>query len=237
MILRPLVLFLTGIISSAGLSPAAVTLTIKADANDALIVGEAPTSVTVKIKGDAGSYELKQTFVNRYGEEKAGETISISLASAEVKQQTTVPVEFFGPSLYKAVLVKAGTSDVVAQSEQYLIKPVPVPKLDAAARMTSPIGINTHNKAHWKTMAAFGIHWARDYSWGWLGHGANAPMAGNGVDFKPVAQEAEEAGLSVLPILQQAFREDKVYFITDQEVANATRLFFVGKPPTPAALP
>jgi hypothetical protein len=220
MTLRPLVLLLPVILSITGFSQAAVTLTLKADAADALIVGEAPTTVTVKIKGDAGYYELKQTFVNRYGEEKAGETIPVSLTSAEFKQQTTVPVEFFGPSLYKAVLVKAGTSDVVAKSEQYLIKPVPVPKLDAAARMTSPIGINTHNKAHWKTMAAFGIHWARDYSWGWLGHGAKAPMADNGVDFKPIAQAAEDAGISVLPILQQAFREDKVYFLSDTDVVK-----------------
>jgi hypothetical protein len=59
--------------------------------------------------------------------------------------------------------------------------------------------------APWQAFGRMGIHWARDYSWGWLGHGETVPF-GNGRDFLAVWQDAARNGVEVLPITQAAFR-------------------------------
>jgi hypothetical protein len=202
--------------------PAAAQLSVRADAPDALIVGDAPTTVTVTVKATApehaGEYELRQQFVDRYWKTTDGPTLKIALAD-QWQQQVNVPVEHFGPASYKATLVKVGTDKPIAQVEQFLIRPVPVPRLAAEQRLNSPIGINVHTKAHWDTLAKMGIHWARDYSWGWLGHGEAWPKAKNGVDFTDVQPAAERAGITILPVVQQAFRTpDKKFHITDAGV-------------------
>jgi hypothetical protein len=212
------------LIAFLGSTPArAIIVTLKADAPDALIVEQAPTTVKVVVKAQGAppeTFELRQTYINRYGEEKAGDTVPVPLEK-EWTYTATVPVEFYGPTTYRATLVRVGQTKAVSTTEQILLKPVPVPKLEAKALLASPIGVNTHNKAHWKTLAALGVHWARDYSWGWLGHGESIPVAGNKTDFAAVNREAEEAGLIILPILQQAFRtQDHKFFLTDEKMIS-----------------
>ncbi|MBI2299277.1 MAG: hypothetical protein HYU66_10115, partial [Armatimonadetes bacterium] len=80
-----------------------------------------------------------------------------------------------------------------------------VPQLTADERRRSPIGVNTHFGAPWAAFEAMGIHWARDYSWGWLGRGETAPV-GNGRDYAAVLADAERHHVQVLPVSMDAFR-------------------------------
>lgn len=201
----------------------AATLSLKANAPDALIVGEAPRTITVQVQageGDTGAVQLHQKFTDRYGAETAGETIVIDLAKP-FSTQVEVPVEYFGPTTYTARLMKGDS--LLQEEEQMLIRPLPVPRLSLEERAKSPIGTNTHHGAHWETLGAMGIHWARDYSWGWLGEVERLPIASNGLDFSGKFEEADRAGITILPILQQAFRTpDKKFFIDDMpRISNA----------------
>lgn len=197
----------------------AVDLSVKADATDALIVGDAPTTVTVTVTADAaadaGDYVLQQQFVDRYGQVTEGPAVEFALTD-RWQQQVDVPVEHYGPTTYKASLLKAGEAKPTAEAEQMLIRPVPLPRLSRAERAASPMGINVHLGAHWESLAAMGVHWARDYSWGWLGDAARWPLAQNGTDFTDTEPRADRAGITILPIMQQAFRTpDKSFFISD----------------------
>ncbi len=97
----------------------------------------------------------------------------------------------------------------------------PLPPLSHAERLRSSIGVNTHYGAPWAAFEALGIHWARDYSWGWLGRGETAPT-GNGRDYAAVLREAEAHGLIVLPITMGSFRrEDESGFLDDAEAIAA----------------
>lgn len=195
---------------------------IRADAPDALIVGDAPRTVTVSIiaaEGETGTAELQQVFINRYGERTEGETIEIDLGKP-FRKQVEVPVEFYGPATYQATLIKDGR--VLGEDEQMLIRPIPVPILTMEQRAHSPIGINTHHNAHWETLARMGIHWARDYSWGWIGHATKLPRAENNMDFSTTFQTADEQGITILPIMQNSFRTpDKKFFIDDTDLITA----------------
>ncbi len=191
-------------------------LLVRADAPDALIVGDAPRTFTVTITpadGESGAAQLRQVFTDRYGEKKEGETLDINLSDAS-SRKVEVPVDYYGPTTYQATLVKDG--NVLAEDERMLIRPVPVPLLKMKERADSPIGVNTHHGAHWETLGKMGIHWARDYSWGWLGHATKLPRADNGMDFSNTFQAADKAGMTILPILQAAFRTpDKKFFTGD----------------------
>lgn len=91
----------------------------------------------------------------------------------------------------------------------------PLPSMSREERLRSSIGVNTHYGAPWEAFAAMGIHWARDYSWGWLGRGEAAPV-GNGRDYAMVLREAEANGITVLPITMGSFRrEDDSGFLDD----------------------
>jgi len=93
---------------------------------------------------------------------------------------------------------------------------VPPPEaLSDDQRLASPIGVNTHFNAPWELFGRLGIHWARDYCWGWLGRGETAPL-GNGLDFSGVLDRATAAGVNVLPITQGSFRnKDQSGFLDD----------------------
>ncbi len=89
------------------------------------------------------------------------------------------------------------------------------PVLTDEERLRSSMGVNTHFGAPWYAFGRMGIHWARDYSWGWLGRGETAPI-GQGRDYDAVRTEAEANGVIVLPITMGSFRrEDESGFLDD----------------------
>jgi len=213
-------LFFAVVFSLAGPALAETTLAIKADAADALIVDDAPRSVTVTVNVDEPTaLQLQHTFIDRYGKVTEGQAQTIRAQPGQAwSKQIDVPVDYYGPTTYRATLVD-DAGNVIAQAEQILIRPVPVPRLSVEQRADSPIGINTHANAHWETMAAMGVHWGRDYSWYWMGRGENVPVAANRTNFAAVADKAEQAGITILPVMQQVFRtENKQAFRTDGDM-------------------
>lgn len=199
----------------------AAELALTPDAPDALIVGEAPTTVAIAVTAGAaesGHYEIRQRFVDRYAVVTELPPVEFTLEEFWTRK-VEVPVEHFGPVTFEVALHKAGEEKPVAHAEQMLVRTVPLPRLSQSERAASPMGINLHKDAHWDTLAAMGIHWARDYSWGWLKHGDTWPVASNGTDFTGLVERADRAGITILPVRQQSFRTaDKKAFIEDTDL-------------------
>jgi hypothetical protein len=129
----------------------------------------------------------------------------------------------YGPYEVSVALHRAGQVQPIRTEKTRLLRVVPVPKLSREQRRDSYIGVNTHAQPPWQSLADIGIHWARDYSWGWLGHGEKAPMAGNGVPFTPVMQGAIDAGVSILPVMQRAFSNaENTGYLSDTNLIAAS---------------
>jgi hypothetical protein len=125
------------------------------------------------------------------------------------KGNWSTPIELalnrFGSYNISVALHRAGQAQPVRVERTRLVRVTPVPVLSMDLRRDSWIGVNTHHNPPWQSLAAAGIHWARDYSWGWLGTGEKAPMAGNGVNFAPTMRDATAAGVSILPVMARTF--------------------------------
>ena len=150
-------------------------------------------------------FELRQSLVDWTGTATPLGTLPVRMKGSW-KHQLDVELTRYGPLTYRAELWPEGADEPATVAERRLVKLPPVPRLSREERDRSYIGVNTHWNAKWETLAACGVHWARDYCWGWLKHGQDAPMADNGVDFRPIIQGAEAAGITILPITMQSFR-------------------------------
>jgi hypothetical protein len=139
----------------------------------------------------------------------------------------SAPIELslsrYGPYNISASLHRSGQAQPLRTEQARLVRTVPVPRLSAEQRHDSWIGVNTHSDAPWQSLAAAGIHWARDYSWGWLGDGEKAPMSSNGVSFAPTMQAATDAGISVLPVMQRTFyNKERTGYTSDLALVTAS---------------
>ncbi len=119
-----------------------------------------------------------------------------------------------------AVTNQAGGKPVT-QAETGLVRLAPLVPLAAEERRRSSIGVNTHFGAPWGAFQRMGIHWARDYSWGWLGRGETAPV-GNGRDFASVLTDAAQHQALVLPVTQASFRNASQTGFLEDSAAIAT---------------
>jgi hypothetical protein len=128
----------------------------------------------------------------------------------------------FGCFRYALRVSQATDSAPFAQAETHLVRlPVVPQSLTDEERMRSSIGVNTHLGAPWLAFERMGIHWARDYSWGWLRHGETAPI-GQGRDFAALAAEAARHHVIILPVTQAAFRnEPQTGFLEDSAAIRA----------------
>ncbi|MGB2824410.1 MAG: hypothetical protein WBF17_25770, partial [Phycisphaerae bacterium] len=150
----------------------------------------------------------------------SGKAANRTTHTARVGGQWVRPVEVklprFGPYTFHAELCEAGGGAPLQTARLGLVRPVDVPPLTPEQRARSPIGVNTHYNAPWQAFARMGIHWARDYCWGWLGFGETAPTATNKVDFARIFTDSQAAGVSVLPCMQGPFRtSDRKRYIDD----------------------
>lgn len=201
------------------------TLTVQTTATDGLVDDEGKTVLRL---GMTAWQPQKATLTLRQAlRDWSGQVIPLPEVTFELtgnwKQEVPIVLPRFGPYLYRADVLRAGEEKPVASLEQPLTWVRPVRRLTPEQRAGSSIGVNTHYQAHWQTLARLGVHWARDYSWGWLKHGEKAPNADNGVPFAPTWKAAQEAGITILPILMDAFRNPaKNGFIEDSaEIARA----------------
>ena len=130
----------------------------------------------------------------------------------------------YGPYEISVGLYRPGTEKPLREEKTRLIRPAPNGKLDAQTREKSWIGVNTHYNAPWESLAKIGVHHARDYSWGWLGedNAQKPPMSSNGVDFAPTWKNAQNAGITILPLISHGFyNADKTGWIDDPEAVSA----------------
>ncbi|GHC02726.1 hypothetical protein GCM10007047_19220 [Cerasicoccus arenae] len=211
-----LLLIVSTLFSFSSSSLPGVELSLLPEAPDAVIMDGASSEVTIKLQqGDSkdGAYEVRQYFTDRYGIETKGATLPADLKQVWT-HKAVVPVEYYGATEYRVEVFESETKQPIATQRLWLVKPVPLPELTKAERIASPIGINTHDGAHWQTLKAFGVHWARDYSWGWLRQGKHIPKAANHTDFGKKLEAIQAAGIEVLPVMQRAFRtKDNRFFI------------------------
>lgn len=167
-------------------------------------------------KPGAELYELHPKLIPWEGPPTELAPLPVRLAGSW-RTEISVPMERFGPVTVRLELWASDRQAPVAACEQRLVRTLPVPRLDAVQRFGSSIGVNTHLAAKWPILAACGIHWARDYSWGWLKQGETAPI-GNGLDFRAVWDAADAAGITILPIAQGSFRNTEgTGFIEDEK--------------------
>ncbi|MDA3873344.1 MAG: hypothetical protein PF795_05235 [Kiritimatiellae bacterium] len=194
----------------------ALELRLLPEAEDAVILDGSSRTVEVVLQpGESkpGTYVVRQFFIDRYGKETAGETLQVEL-SGTWRHRQDVPVEYFGPAQYRVEVSVAGTDHPAVTERLWMVRPVPVPELTDTERIASPMGMNVHDGAHWQTLKAFGVHWARDYSWSWLKRGMHIPKAANHTDFGKKHEAMKAAGIEVLPVMQRAFRtENNKFFI------------------------
>jgi hypothetical protein len=194
------------------------TLKVQSNAMEGVVAEEGSATLSLSLQAwqpAATSYELRQTLTDWQGKATTLPTLAVEL-TGPWQQSVPVKLERFGPYSYEAVLLAKGSAEPVARVRTRLVRLAPVERLSASQRAASPIGVNVHYQAHWNTLGRAGVHWARDYSWGWLKHGERAPMADNGVAFAPVWKAADEAGITILPVAMGAFRNaQKTGFLED----------------------
>lgn len=161
--------------------------------------------------GDTADYRLDWT-LNIAG--------GVALRNGTVEGgRLAVPLGRCGTYRCRISLLRAGAE--LRSVELVLAQVSPQPALSEAEREASSIGVCTHLEPPFGLFERLGVHWARDYSWGWLGRGETAPV-GNGLDFAGVAETAASHGVNLLPCLMGAFRNaDQTAFERDTEAVRA----------------
>jgi hypothetical protein len=183
-------------------------LTLQTSATDGLVDAQGRTTLRLGMTAwqpQKTSLILRHRLRDWSGQVTALPEVSFELSSSW-RQEVPITLPRFGPYLYSAEVFRSGEDKPIASVEQPLTWVRPVPKLTPQQRQGSSIGVNTHYQAHWETLSRLGVHWARDYSWGWLKHGEKAPNADNGVAFAPTWKAAQDAGITILPVMMGAFR-------------------------------
>lgn len=139
-----------------------------------------------------------------------GQTQALPAVDVVLKDQLTqafqVSLPGYGPYVLRVEAWSTNATAPVAIAERRVVRLVAVSRLTAEQRARSPIGVNAHQGSPWNALGLMGIHWARDYSWGWLGHGERTPVA-NGADFMRIWKAADVAGITILPIMMGAFND------------------------------
>jgi len=135
----------------------------------------------------------------------------------------TLPHELPRNGCYTSlVTVSQGGDEPFARVETPLVRLAPQPgAMTDEERARSSIGVNTHLGAPWAAFEGMGIHWARDYSWTWLGRGETAPV-GQGRDYAVLHADAMGHHVNLLPVMQGAFRnEAETGFLEDSAAISA----------------
>ena len=199
------------------------TVTLFSEAKNGIVTADKAT-VYVKLfswTGEPKDFELKIRATDWNGVVVYKHDFKVNF-----KGNWSAPIELsldrYGPYQITVDLYQAGQKQPVHTETARLVRMVPVPKLTQEQRRHLWIGVNTHVNAPWQSLAASGIHWARDYSWGFLGDGTTAPMASNGVPFAPTMQAATDAGVSILPVMQRTlYNQAHSAYTTDTSLVTA----------------
>jgi len=198
-----LVALLCAWFGAAATSPAATpSITLTNSSPNHLVEGP-NTGAGISLSSGSGAYDLRVRVVGWDGSDVFQQ--NIQNVTGGWSDAIQVPLNRYGSYEVIAELRLPGQSTVVGSGQMRLVRPTRVPALSAEERRDSCIGVNTHWWAEWSSLQRIGVHWARDYSWGWLGDGSVAPMAPNGSNFASHWNAANNAGVTVLPCMQQVF--------------------------------
>ncbi|MCC5845640.1 MAG: hypothetical protein JJU05_15430 [Verrucomicrobia bacterium] len=156
----------------------------------------------------SGEYRLRQRLVTADGAEVSDwdlRDVSVPAGQEVWTEERTLRLTAFGGFVLEARLERAADGAVLAEALQRMVRILPMPPRTEAERMRSFVGINTHQWADWDLFARLGIHWARDYVWGWYGRGNHGTTTPQGEDFLKRLDAARAAGVLTLPCIQKVF--------------------------------
>jgi len=200
-------------------------------APNGLVGDDGRAAVTLRLTSwqpEEKAYEVRYTLAGWDGQKTHGKPVAARVKGAW-QQNLDIPCPTFGPVRLDAELWEAGGAKPLATASRTLVRLMPVPKLTPEQRLRSPIGVNGHYQSPWGSLGRMGIHWGRDYSWGWLKGGEKAPMAPNGVDFRLTLKAAEDGGVILLPITMRSFWDDAKKAFIEDEAAIAAAFGRLGK--------
>lgn len=127
-----------------------------------------------------------------------------------------ISVEKFGPYWLEVDLPE--NSSIRTVLSKRLLHLPPARSLSKEERWESMIGVNSHQWANWALFQRMGIHWVRDYTWGWYGTGAEGVITSQNEDFSERLAQATLHEINVLPCIQKTFvTEDKSRWMDDAE--------------------
>ncbi len=181
--------------------------------------------VRVRIRAGAetpGTYHLHRELRTSDGVRvKLWEPYALAAGTA-FDEEMDLKLPAFGGFVLEVRLERTDEGALAARAEQGMLRVLPMPVRTAEEREQSFVGINTHQWADWELFARLGIHWARDYVWGWYGRGLHGTTTPQGEDFLKRLAVARAAGVVTLPCIQKVFvTEDRQRWMDDvDEVAE-----------------
>lgn len=197
-------------------------LSVFSDTNLNLVPDDGQVAAYIKLsswEAEKRDYLIQASLRGWHGELLESNEIPVNYEGGNAVTKWNLETSHYGPQTIEAKLFDKATGKEVASQELTLIRLVEPIELTEQQRMASSIGLNAHANANWDLFQRLGVHWVRDYSFGWLGKGAKPPIARNGLDFNKTVQQARNANVIVLPSLEHAFRlEDETDFIPLKEV-------------------
>lgn len=202
--------------------------TVFSDAQNGLVPDDGKVTIYARLsswKPLEKRYKLVADLTGWSGESRSEASETFDYRMGRIVKQLPLSLEEYGPAQVVVSLQEADSGEKVASSELTLIRLAPVPDLNAEQRLASPIGVNTHNEANWEVLARLGIHWARDYSWGWLGTGDKLPLSDNRTNFRRKLDRATKAGVIILPCVRDALRDEVKGFMEPAVVEAAYRRY------------
>ena len=204
--------------------PDVPALTVANECENGLTPASGRASVLLRVSSwdaPAGPLEVRWRLSDWKGKSVLADKAPITLAGRWSKR-VDVALPAFGAYTCTVEIWEPGRPAPLATARRRLARVVEPAAVGAAERARSSIGVNTHLGAPFAAFGRLGIHWARDYSWGWLGRAETAPV-GKGLNFQEIRESADRAGVTVLPVLQGALRNSAgTAFIGDAAVIRET---------------
>lgn len=183
--------------------------------------------VRVRVRAGAessGEFRLHRELRTSTGERVEQWEPAQLAAGAAFDEEMNLTLPEFGGFVLEVRLMRIDAGAVAARSEQRMLRVLPMPPRTEEERIQSFVGINTHQWADWELFARLGIHWARDYVWGWYGRGEDGPVTRQGENLPLRLERAGAAGVLTLPCIQKTFvTEDATRWMDD--TAEIERIF------------
>ncbi|WOO40326.1 hypothetical protein [Rubellicoccus peritrichatus] len=199
----------------------APSLSLFSDAPEGIIPEDGKFKCVIKLQSwdlKSQDYRLNLTLVDFEGRELSRDEVSLKIVGGRSVKKIPMEVSRYGSYRIKGQLYGASASEPLVSAKVDLVKLVAPPELTEQQRLDSSIGVNTHAMARFKMFERLGIHWARDYQWGRLGHGKYIPRGDKKEDLETTYNDARAAGVTILPVMRLAFRNEKEDGFDEPEV-------------------